>query len=206
MACRSVELINRLRSLSNKASTLLVPSRAESTTGNATSRSSPAPNANLKAHFVETDEVSVWLLLFPFPRDEGRYHCPSYCRWPRSGSDSAEDSGPGWPGGLWATRSRNRLCTAQPTPGNGRGAQPESDTQPGRASSYSFQEPRETLTVPVHVPLARCTFGRLLPLFCSLLANTILPQGRTRSFSLNLRLWTECPPRTGLRGKLFAQH
>ena len=41
--------------------------------------------------------------------------------------------------------------------------------------AYSFQEPREIFTVPVLVLLARCTFCRHLPLFCSLLANIILP-------------------------------
>ena len=60
---------------------------------------------------------------------------------------------------------------------------------------YSFQGPRETFTVPVPVPLARCTFCRFLLLFCNPLANNILPQGRTKSSSL--RLMTKCPLRAG---------
>jgi hypothetical protein len=70
--------------------------------------------------------------------------------------------------------------------------------------AYSFQEPRPTaareikFTVPGPVPvrLARCLFCRLLPLFCSLLANIILPLGRTNSFSSRL-VMIECPQRTG---------
>jgi hypothetical protein len=61
--------------------------------------------------------------------------------------------------------------------------------------AYSFQEPREIFTVPVPVRLARCLGCRLLPLFCNLLANIILPLGRTNSFSS--RLTSECPQRTG---------
>jgi hypothetical protein len=61
--------------------------------------------------------------------------------------------------------------------------------------AYSFQEPRETFTVPVPVRLARCLCCRLLPLFCSFLANILLPLGRTNSFSS--RLTSECRQRTG---------
>ena len=64
---------------------------------------------------------------------------------------------------------------------------------PSDLIAYSFQEPREIFTVPVLVLLARCTFCRYLPLFCSLLANIILPLGRIRSSSLKLTI--KCPPR-----------
>jgi hypothetical protein len=60
---------------------------------------------------------------------------------------------------------------------------------PSDLIAYSFQEPGEIFTMPVLVPvlLARCSFCRyLLPLFCSLLANIILPLGRTKSFSSRL--------------------
>jgi hypothetical protein len=66
--------------------------------------------------------------------------------------------------------------------------------------AYSFQEPpREIFTVPVPVRFARCLFCRLLPLFCSLLANIILPLGRTNS--LSSRRMIECPQRTGKQSR-----
>jgi hypothetical protein len=101
----------------------------------------------------------------------------------------------------------------QSAPGRGKGAQPELDRQSDQVTgqppplrhlrwlplsdliAYSFQQPREIFTVPVPVRLARCLFCRLSPLFCSLLANIILPLGRNNSFSS--RLMIECPQRTG---------
>jgi hypothetical protein len=61
--------------------------------------------------------------------------------------------------------------------------------------AYSFQEPRETFMVPIPMRLARCLFCRLLPSSCSLLANIILPLGRTNLFSSKTMI--ECPRRSG---------
>jgi hypothetical protein len=65
--------------------------------------------------------------------------------------------------------------------------------------AYSFQEPREIFMVPVPMRLARCFFCRFLPLFCSLLANIILPLGRTNL--LSSRLMIECPRRNGRQSR-----
>ncbi len=61
--------------------------------------------------------------------------------------------------------------------------------------AYSCQEPRETFMVPIPMRLARCSFCRLLHFSCSLLANIILPLGRTDLFSS--RIMIECPRRSG---------
>ena len=134
-------------------------------------------------------------LCLPLPM---RQRCDSYC----SGRKRKAL------GSSLPIRRSSRLSSEQSAPGSGKGAQPELDTQsdqiigqppppsPLAASQrpyrilYSFQEPREIFMVPVLVLLARCTFCRHLPLFCSfkLLANIILPLGRTTGPDHFLRL------------------
>ncbi len=65
--------------------------------------------------------------------------------------------------------------------------------------AYSFREPRETFMVPVPMQLARCLFCKLLLFSCSLLANIILPLGRTNLSSS--RILIECPRRSGKQSR-----
>jgi hypothetical protein len=107
-----------------------------------------------------------------------------------------------------------RLHSEQSTPGNDGSTQMAFNTQsdqdtrqppppsPLAASQrpYRIQLSRAKrnfmVTVLVQGSLdRRCTFYRCFLLFCSLWANSIRPQGRTRSsFS---KLMTECPQKTG---------
>jgi hypothetical protein len=117
-------------------------------------------------------------------------------------------------------RRSPRLSSEHSAPGSGKCAQPELDRQSDQVTgvldsdshhhlrhwlslrdliAYSFQKPRETFMVPIPMRLARCSFCRLLPFSCSLLANIILPLGRTNLFSS--RTMIECPQRSGKQSR-----
>jgi hypothetical protein len=61
---------------------------------------------------------------------------------------------------------------------------------PSDLIAFSFREPSENFMALAHGSWDRCTFYRCLLLFCSLLANNIRPQGRTRSSFSRLLVMT----------------